>query len=526
MKSRIWRLSVVTLVWLCAPASLFAAGAQSLESFLELKDKWSELVGSSFRIEGQYSILGKDRVKLKKCDLLFRSARPLPRLPGTSRVVELSGRLAKDPDGKLYVELDSIKELPTDLQTLQQRESTLSRSPSKEWYELAKWAAARGQFYEDEDLLKRARAINVKALNLERQELKEATPVALRRLADRVRELGLDDSQRLDLLHESLWLEWESLRKSAAPIPSDADDIDFDKDSAFAFLKRLDNDLPGAAEPQEAVLPLLANEYRKNPVLSYRSAAQTSRVALHRLFHVEVALAAVARVSKPDGSNGDVIAEQLDKLVPEQRDLAERHRLAKLTFEVKNAANLSRTQLQDLATRCRERQQEALAKEAITAWLARREKSLRKDGVTGLVQLADERLALLQDQAGAGSLLLEALQQAPTNSDVLDRLKSLGYQEVNGKWQAPQSLANAPNATPAPAVESELDRNIRMGIPSVGMTAAQLIRCLGAPSSVTRVVTSGRVTETWTYREGAAVRHTATIERRPTRGTATVIAIQ
>ena len=44
--------------------------------------------------------------------------------------------------------------------------------------------------------------------------------------------------------------------------------------------------------------------------------------------------------------------------------------------------------------------------------LIRREQSLRKDGVTGLIQLSDERLALLQDQAGAGALLLEALECA------------------------------------------------------------------------------------------------------------------
>ena len=68
--------------------------------------------------------------------------------------------------------------------------------------------------------------------------------------------------------------------------------------------------------------------------------------------------------------------------------------------------------------------------------------------------------------------------------------------------------------------------NIRRGIPSKDMTPAQLLRCLGAPSSVTRIATSGQVTETWTYREGLIVRYTATIERRPNRGTAKVIAIQ
>lgn len=515
----------IAVLWL-VPASLLAAGAQSLETFLELKAKWPELVGSSFRIEGHYSILGKDRVKLKNCDLLFRSSRPLPRLPGISRVVEVSGRLSKDSDGKLFFELDGIKELPTDVQTLQQREAALSsRASSKEWFELSKWVVARGKFYEDDELLKRANVINLKGLNIERQEFKEVTPAALRTLAARVGELGLDDSLRADLLHESLWLEWETLRKAALPLDPNADWV-VEKDSFFQFLKKMDNELPGAITKQDDVLPLLANEYRKNPVLSYHNAKESSRQIMHRLFHAEVALAAILRIARPDGSNGDVIAEQIDKQLPEQHELAERHRDTFLAFEAKNSAVLSRAQLQDLVLRCRERKQDALAKDAIAAWLTRREKSLRKDGVTGLIQLADERIALAQDQAGAGTLLLEALQQTPNNADVLDRLKGMGYQEVNGKWQPPQSIPALPNGDQPQTAETDLDRSIRSGIPSVGMTAAQLLRCLGAPSSVTRAVTSGRITETWTYREGVSVRHSATIERRPNRGTALVIAIQ
>src|SRR6185436_7515635 len=97
----------------------------------------------------------------------------------------------------------------------------------------------------------------------------------------------------------------------------------------------------------------------------------------------------------------------------------------------------SRKQLDDLVHRCRERKQEALAKDAISLWLKRREQSLRKDGVTGLIQLSDDHLALLQDQARAGALLLEAVEQTPTNADVIERLEKLGYQKIDEKWTPP-----------------------------------------------------------------------------------------
>ena len=512
---------------LLAPAIATAAGAQSLQSFVELKPKWPEFVGSSFRIEGQYSILVRDTMRMKNCDLPFKASQPI-KLLGTSKVVEVTGRLAKDEiNGKLYFEIDQIRQLPTDLQTLAERERAIARGTPMQWYELAEWAGTRGKFYNDEELLERALIANRKGLNLERQELKELTPAALRTLASRIPDLGLEDSLRLDWMHESYWLEWEALQKSAPKVDLTAEEFDVAKDPVFQFLNRLDKDLPGAKTPPvEAVLPLLANEYRRSSVLTYHNASEAKRRTLERLFHIEIARAAISRITKPDGSNGREIADRIDELIAEQHELAEKHREAELVFQVQNSATLSRNQLGDLVQRCRDVKQEPLAKEAINRWLTRREMSLRKDGVTGLIQLADERLALLQDQPGAGALLLEALQVAPKNEDILERLKKLGYQEVNGQWVSPQANLAAPNAPLPVANETDLDRFIRLGVPKIGMTPAQLLKCLGSPQSLTRVATSGRVTETWTYREGTTVRYSVTVERRPSRGMAEVVAVQ
>ena len=514
------------IVVLLTPAIATAAGAQSLQSFVELKPKWPDFVGSPFRIEGHYSILVRDTLRMKNCDLSFKASQPI-KLLGSSKVIEVSGRLAKEAtSGKLYFEIDQIRQLPTDLQTLAERERAIARGTPMQWYELAEWAKTRGKFYNDEELIDRAQIANRKGLNLERQELKELTPAALRTLASRIPELGLEDSLRLDWLHESYWLEWESLQKSVLKVDLTADEIDVAKDPVFQFLNRLDKTLPGAKTHVEEVLPLLANEYRRSSVLTYHNASDAKRRTLDRLFHIEIAKAAISRVKKTDGSNGSEIATLIDELIAEQHELAEKHREAELVFQVQNSATLTRNQLGDVVQRCRDRKQEPLAKEAITRWLTRREVSLRKDGVTGLIQLADERLALLQDQPGAGALLLEALQVAPKNEDILERLKKLGYQEVNGQWVAPQTNPLAPNAPLPVANETDLERFIRLGVPKIGMTPAQLLKCLGSPQSLTRVATSGRVTETWTYRDGTTVRYSVTVERRPNRGTAEVVAVQ
>ena len=521
---RAFLLAALSL-WL-SPTMLWAAGAQSMQSFLELKPQWAELVGSSFRIEGHYAILVRDSLRMKNCDLPFRASQPI-KLVGNSKVLEVSGRLAKEAtSGKLYFEVDQVRQLPTDLQALTEKERALARATPKQWYELAEWAATRGKFYNDDELIDRAKLANRKGLNLERSELKELTPTSLRTLSNRAVELGLDDSLRLDWLHESYWLEWDVLQKSAPKIDLSADELDLTKDPMFQLLSRLDNDLPGAKTRLAEVLPLLVNEYRRSSVLTYHNASEAKRRTLDRLFHIEIAMVAVTRVTKLDGGNGDFIAQQIDELIPERHDLAEQHRDAELNFMAKNAATLTRNQLGDLVQRCRDRKQEPLAKQAVSNWLTRREQTLRKDGVTGLIQLADERLALQQDQAAAGALLLEALKVAPKNEDVLERLKKLGFQEINGQWVAPQTNPAALNATPPVPNETELERFIRLGVPKAGMTPAQLLKCLGSPQSLTRVATSGRVTETWIYRDGQTVRYTVTVERRPSRGTAEVISVQ
>jgi hypothetical protein len=240
---------------------------------------------------------------------------------------------------------------------------------------------------------------------------------------------------------------------------------------------------------------------------------------------MDVAFAALSRLVRPDRSNGSEVADKFDELIPERHEHAESLRDAELEFQSRNSATLTRNEISDLVRRCRERKQDSLAKEALKRWFVQREESLRKDGVTGLIQLAEERMALSQDQSGAGALLLEALQLAPGNADVIEQLKKLGYQEVDGKWVSPKLNSQEPHASTPPGSETELERNIRLGIPTVGMTSLQLLKCLGAPQSLTRVASSGRVTETWIYRDGATVRYSAIIIRQPIRGTAEVVAI-
>ncbi len=518
--------NALLILALIFPATTQAAGAQSLESFIALKPQWPELVDSTFRIEGRYAILTRDSLRMRNCDLPFKSTQQL-KASGTSKVIEVSGRLAKETtSGKLYFEIDQIRFLPTDLQSLTERERAISRGAAKQWYELAEWATARGKFYNDDELLERAKVITRNGLKLERGELKELTPQALRQLSARVTVLGLDEALRLDWLHESLSLEWESLQKSAPKPDLTADEFDVTKDPLFQFLQKVDQDMPGATTRADNVLPLEVNEYRRNSVLTYRNANDSRRRKFERLFHVEVATAAIRRITKPDDSNGDEVANRLDEFLPEQHDLAEQHRDRELAFLSKNSATLSRNRLGELVQRCRDRKQEALAKEAITLWLTRREQSLRKDGVTGLIQIADDRLALLQDQPGAGALLLEALKLAPTNEDIHERLTKLGYQKVNDQWVQPQGAPLTPNSPQPAGAETDLERNIRLGVPKVDMTSAELLKCLGSPQSLTRVATSGGITETWIYRDGVTVRHTITVERKIQRGTAKVVAVQ
>ena len=183
------------------------------------------------------------------------------------------------------------------------------------------------------------------------------------------------------------------------------------------------------------------------------------------------------------------IADQIDQLIPEEHSLAERQRVAKLTYRAANIATATRAEAENLAAAFRERHQDDSAHEALSQWIKAHEPRLKEDGVVGLLQLADEYLALLSDEKTAVGYLMDAYRIDPTFEGVKTQFASLGYQWKNSRW-----TKREPGHREEPASESTAPTEI-----TIGMSASGLRTLLGQPRSLARAVTSRGITEVWSF---------------------------
>lgn len=475
------------VVIVCGLLSLVIVGsatARTVESFQAAREMWPQFAefGLSITVEGRYSAVSGTLLRLEKCDLQFRpeEGMQLPRLPRDSRNVQATGVLKEVGNSFVFI-VKRLRELPSDAEEFKKRQAAISTGKPQQWYELGEWARSRGQFYEDESLIEQGMQAFRQGLNGERRNLEADDTAGLIALSVRAAELGLAKSLQQELLHEAWRMRWETLQKAQTP-------------DYRPILKALARDFPGSGVPTPDVEPELLAAYRKDPLGTYRDQANADRGTLHRLFFREIVLHQIAAKVAADGSNGFAIAAELEQRLPELVARAETYRQRELEYRLSLVSRATRREALDLAETFREREQPALARRALTGWLGNRTAELRKEGTSGLLQASDDYLSLLNDTAKAKSLLEEAYALTPDSADIRKRFEQLGYRFEAGRWVE----STAPRKVP----EDPIQRAIRDGHVTIGMSPAQVRQTLGAPRKVTRIASLGQIHEVWQYPEG------------------------
>ena len=206
----------------------------------------------------------------------------------------------------------------------------------------------------------------------------------------------------------------------------------------------------------------------------------------------------IERSAAPDGRDGFAVAARLTDRVPELADLAAAYRDRELAWRTTRVETATRAEAVDLANLLAAGGEEGAAEQVRRRWLAAREKSLRAEGVNGLIRAAEEYRAVLPDpDAGtdqAARLLREAYAAAPpgtpAETGVAGRLKALGLTRVGERWLT---------AAEAEAALDPTERAVLAGRVVVGMTAEQVRRALGEPPVKTTAATAAGVAEAWVY---------------------------
>jgi hypothetical protein len=190
----------------------------------------------------------------------------------------------------------------------------------------------------------------------------------------------------------------------------------------------------------------------------------------------------------PDGSNGFKVAARIEKELPEFKSQIKAYREKEIDWQLTRVAQLTRDELLTLATRLEERGRESRAEEVKREWLTAQEPKLRETGAGGLLDLAQEHIALLNDTAGAARIYMELSKDRAGQATASARLVELGYQFDGNEWKKSSDVA--PDGT---------DGAIRRGIVRKGMSSEQVRAAFGPPPSVVKFAVRGQVSELWVY---------------------------
>lgn len=481
MRHRTTLTSVIVLVlWSLAMTAHAADSSWSVPYFNSRKAEWDQLAGASLRIEGRISLLGSGQMRLSKCEVPIHADEALIRSLQGKKHVEISGQLKKE-NGKFQFHADRIKVLPTDVEEFESRSSRLRNSKASEWYELGDWAAERSQYYDDVELDKKSHSAYDKGVAAEWRELKADDAEGRFQLAQKITTYKLAETRRMELMHEGNRILCSAFLR-AKP----------DVDAATKLLAKLAKDLPGSAKALKEYPADLKKRYEQEPLGVYHDSTDDVRSQLHRLLYASVVIKSILDDATRSGSNGDLIADRLEKDVPEAKELIQQYRAQKLAWRVEQSESATRAEIEQLATDLRAVQQADQARMVLTKWLKGRESRLREDGPLGLLQLADEYLALLQDEPKAVSFLVEANRIDPLFDNVSNKLTSLGYEKSGGLWV--KSTGQKP-VVPMPDPQQFIPTAIAIGM---NATTARLAMG-GRPTSVARFVAKGKTSEVWSY---------------------------
>jgi hypothetical protein len=476
-----------------------AETAWSIEKLNAAQANWSQLVGTPLRVEGRVSSQIKGQIRFQKCDLTFRLDPDQERKLLGLKNLEVVGRLQRDGN-KFTFEVTDFKSLPTDREQFHSREAALRNPSPGELYELGNWAAQRGTFYDDKELIDLGKACEQRGLNLELRELAHDKVEDRFRLAEKAAELQLPRSMIDEIRHEAC-RDW--LKRAMKSTPSD----DAELAALEAKVKRL---FPDALKPLKAWPTDLARDYGNDPQETYRRADSNQRQVLNRLLGADVQWQRILRIAAEDGSNGAEIADRIDEQIPERHAVAEQFRDRALRFRFKGIDAAPRSAALELAAAFRSRQQADLAHETLKKWLIAKERRQRPQEAPQFVELADDYLLLVRDEPKAVALLTEAHRLEPQSADVLQRFASLGYEHDGVRWKKTTADSDPmPHASPSTAGEAHT-------LLEVGMSGAELERILGKPTVTTVMRTAAGFDEVRVYgRVGEGSRIIVQLQRGP-----------
>lgn len=472
------------LIFIFMAASVAHAEPLSVKEFRDKLQGWMAAGKPppplTLEVEGRVSIYSKDRLRLyglKDPAVLFLSKTELPAL--NRKWASVTGKVRVDSNSGEYIfDISLAKEAPSAVEKFHERRKQLRSARPADWYELGRWAEVQGQFYADDVLLERSAEAYRHGIDMERKELAKEDPQGLFALAERAQSYRMPTTVAQELTHEAFHLLVQRSLNQPAPVVSE-------------LATQIAEKLPGALVPLAFVPIELAKQYPITPVATYAAADAAMRRKIHRLLYTSVLMRTITSELADDANNGFEIADKIDKQIPEQHRQAEEMRDRALNTRAAEAEKLTKSQVLDLVEQYRQRDNQRQGERLLETWLTLRLRKLDHDDTEGLLELTEEYRRLLKRNDLADRLLIDGWMRNSQARDIAERLDKAGYHLFEGTWLTEEEFASRP--------EGRMEKAIRAGLAETGMTTAQVRRSRGKPDSLSRAVTSGQVTELWSY---------------------------
>ncbi|MCA9055770.1 MAG: hypothetical protein KDA75_18150, partial [Planctomycetaceae bacterium] len=272
------------------------------------------------------------------------------------------------------------------------------------------------------------------------------------------------------------------------------------------LLSRIRSRFPGSENPLPGIPAELQTEYRDAPLKLYARASDDERTMLERLLMIEAALQMAQADLKADGSNGTLVAAELERLVPERPELPQEYREAEFKHFADRITQMDRAAILEFRNKLRAAEQEERATQVVRQWIDH-QLSRRANTPETTVDRAEFEFEMLGDAERALQLASSAMSIDPDVRGGKELLDLMGYGWHGGKAVKKSLIPAAPRDPIEMAVEE--------GRLLTGMSEAQVRAANGAPQTVVRLATQGEVTEIWHYPAQRLTLHLAASRLRP-----------
>lgn len=478
-KSETYLRCLILLLAVLGLQTVSRAADRSIQNFVSQREKWDKLIGVPQTLEGRISTFNSLSLRFRNCPIPFYYAGKTPKLDNSVQNVEITGQLARE-NGRILFKITGLKKMPDDMEYFVTEESKIDLTDPREWYSLGDWASNRAEFYNDDELKKKAQDAYRKGVKAEYNQLIVKQPESLFKLADRVQEYKLNPQLSRELQHEALVLEWKELQKQP-------------KADEKPLLSQILKFFPTAKTPQDKDNPQEREQYLKNQLEIFQQSDEAKQNRLMRWFYAEIVLDRILKNLAKGGSNGFEIAAAIAKEIPERTELVQQYQNMQLDFDFNRVAELPRQYVLDLSQEFQRRGKKDKAKQTLVNWIESRRKKLDPNDADGRVRLARDLIELTDDKQAAAKVLLRAWELNPKSAEASLLLARLGFMLQKDQWLNPEEVKEFR--------DDPIRKAIRNGTVVAGMNRDQVKKVLGAPTQIGRSISGGKINELWIYGE-------------------------